>query len=484
VIDFSRAIQDARGGLLQANSLRSAVDYVDRIKTLTQMQIHDVDPDAILENTQYFNHSAIPDFVITWKGSRKARELFLRSSYADIVAADDVPRAGQSDSIFVALDSEENFDDATTIGPTDIQDEANRSSRALVSDVEAVGALTSERVSSSDPMAELVKQNFVSGARGWISEARATELLSSAGSESTESIGDLVRENFVESAVVRMERTAAILDFAAGRIEDEHQDRILGLLSGKLSDSEIRVILPWLLENSTENLSPIFWRRLGGLVTLEDLERSYELFEDQDLTGLVAANAEQWKARRSYLGLSIEEEEAGLSVTRGGWRFRGKTLGLEIGSHRLLVASSGRKLPSREGVSSSPSWGDIEDSLSPYKLASVGLKGVTRSVKIDAETSDDIRQDVLDVTSSLSDSYSVTGVTVRLPAASVDEDPVDAVIHYSASTVSANDDGTLADLARVSLRTLTFRNPIEDSLLEGFLGTDAQAQDERGPGNT
>lgn len=464
-------ILQQRDALAEETSMRRASDIVSRIKNLTQQQLRALDPETYIEDTNYFNHSAIPDFVVRWHGNRESRNVFLRPSYLEVMASNDISRADTSASIIVSLDPRHDLGDPTdlTVDDQSIGEAAAAANSTLISDVSAIEALSAtDTAAAQSPLAAVVRQNFVSGGRRWIGRDRAARLVAGSSVASDgESLSSIVRDNFVQEAVLRMSRTAAIVDLVRGRSE---QQGIAALenLTGRLSKGEVRALLPWLLQNS-DSIDPQTWRTVGSLLRLEDLEDIYDVLEGHDLSPLVSSSADSWLARRSYLGLNVARDEDRDTTRAAGWRFRGKTLGLEIDEHRLSIATNGRKLPSRDGASSAPSWESVTDSLRGLRLASVSLKGVARSVRIDAGTSDDIRMDVEEVTSSLEDSYVVTEVHVRLPSASLDDEPVDAHATYAAAVVTASHNASVADLTRASLQILLYRAPLPTPEIEQYL---------------
>ena len=116
----------------------------------------------------------------------------------------------------------------------------------------------------------------------------------------------------------------------------------------------------------------------------------------------------------------------------------------EVGS-RIHVAYQGNKLHGRQSATST-TWDDLEPALMPYRLVRVELKGLRRSVTVNAEESDDIRQDISEIASSLEDTYYVQSVTVR--TASISEESVDTQIDFGKSLAVSTGDAVLEDLTK------------------------------------
>jgi methyl coenzyme M reductase subunit D len=131
----------------------------------------------------------------------------------------------------------------------------------------------------------------------------------------------------------------------------------------------------------------------------------------------------------------------------------------EVGS-RIHVAYKGTKLPGR-GSATSTTWEHLEPALLTYKLVRVELKGLRRSVTVNAEDSDDVRQDISEIASSLEDTYYVQSVTVRTDSAR--EGTVDTQIDFGKSLAVSTGDAVLADLTQ-AVQDLLIRGmgPIHD----------------------
>ena len=74
-------------------SLRSAMDttdqfaYIERVKRVVHRELEGLDPTAQIADTKYFNHSAIPDFILRWPGERGERRAVGVSRRARTAAA-------------------------------------------------------------------------------------------------------------------------------------------------------------------------------------------------------------------------------------------------------------------------------------------------------------------------------------------------------------------------------------------------------------
>lgn len=466
--------------------------YIDRVKLVIHEQLATLDPTATVEDTHYFNHSAIPDFVVTWPGEKGERVVYLRDSYASIEAGEDERYLAEDEPVLLSLGignraaAEDVSRDLVELGEVeqkaqveggvgelffdhdDVSDELNP--RTLVTDVSAVEVIRASE-SSGSPLSNLVRANFIRGAKGFMDQDRAENLVAVTGSDWSEDaqVRALIAESFVEDAALRISRTASLIALAlSARGQALHA--ALAALGGKLSIAEIRVLLPWLIvqPRAAENLE--FWRHIGALMTFKELEGLRHELEGLDLTPLIRANADQWSAKWAYLGLATPRPD-GEPPSGSYWSFDGRCLGLDLGTERILIALNGQLIKARES-SSSATWELLRGPLEGHRLSGVSLRGIRRSVTVDAEQSPDVRGDVEDVTASLEDHYFVTHATVRVPAAGGRDGLTDVRIDFGGGVVRAQEGASILDLTRIAGQVLKYRAPATAAQLTAIVGSD------------
>lgn len=458
-------------------SLHAAMDetdpqeYIDRVKTVVRDRLHDLDRTASIEDTRYFNHSAIPDFSLTWPGERGMRNVFLRDSYDSISAGDDEGHLAALEPVLISLDNAPSELERRDPLPRDpdlpFQRPApRRSDRTLVTDVVAVSALSDADEDTDSPLGALVRSNFVRGARGHI-DADLAEQLVSTESPDSEARAALIRGAFAEDAALRITRTAQLIDLAM--TDDAGSDLDLSAVNGTLSLAELRTLLPWLLAQPQAASNTNFWTQLGTLVPYADIERIREDLLGLDLTPLVRANTSRWALNWGYLGLalpvSLDPQDP---ANRPRWSFDGGRLGADVGEERIQLAKNGQLVGSRPG-SSAARWLDVVPALSGYRLSGVALQGLRRSVTIDAERSDDIRRDVEDVAASLDDEYLVTSLRIRVPAVNSD-DTAEIEVDFGAGVVKSTGSGaSINDMVYALGRILKYRTPFTQGALNALL---------------
>ncbi|MGW9550890.1 hypothetical protein ACWG8W_07530 [Citricoccus zhacaiensis] len=428
--DLVEALQAARESYVRE-------DYASRVKNLFREHLEQLEPEAKIEDTLYFNHSAIPDFKLTWgRGSAgiSSRDVFLRSSYAAVVAGKETTQITTGDPVFLSISANLIVEEpGFVMTKADVARVARESDHSLLTDAEAFREMAAP-VTDSNPLSAVVRSNFLRGARGLVDEPIA-ERLRSTGQGTEGNVTDLIRESFFDDAVLRMERTALLVQWALSREAAEDE---LPRIEGSMSTEELRNVLPWLLDQAVVPKGNAFWKALGSLFTFEQLEELASDLNGYDVTSLVQANLTNWSAKRAYLGLNVpvesgrtqephepvgngEADDEGTETSgdestdfTDSWRFDSGTLGLAQGPFMVRVSNSGHKLKARPG-SSTPKWSATVDRLGEYAIRSVSVAGIERAFRVDAKESGNIKDDVDRVVESVADTYFVSHVEVLLP---------------------------------------------------------------------
>jgi hypothetical protein len=457
-------VTDLAGSLRAAQDGFSADEYIRRVKTSVTDEMRRIDPNVKIEDTSYFNHSAIPDLIVKWSKDADARSVYLRGSYAAIVAARDTEFIRTGRPILLALDPALQSDEPGDIivSSQRLSVEAASASATLITDSEAMGTLGDPPGPTETPLGPLVRANYLQGGKGLIDPERARLLVQTGtgDEEARVALDTVVRENFLPDAALRLERTAQVIDVALGREATGEVEVASAMIAGgRLTTVELRAILPWLMRQQDLTEDSSFWGRLGDLFDLSMLEGVASELAGVDLSRLVKANASKWTARRSYLGLALDHDEAS-SPSDGTWRFQGGILGVDFGGQRIMIATSGRTLPGRDSVGS-PLWDDLAMAVDPFRVVAATLRGVTRSISVSAEESDDVKADIDGVVSSMEDSFRVGELTVRL-ADQPSGEPADIEVSFSRGIATASPSATMRDLVRVAGQLVSFREPIAE----------------------
>ena len=410
-----------------ATDIRDPMEYIRRVKAVVLKEIVSLDPAAKIIDTQYFNHSAIPDFLVQWNKTDQERSFYIRDSMDSYLAGRDQEFLPNKSAGVITLDLTAPSDETMNA----VSDAVEETPRRLLTTISAMDSFRNMET-STDPIAGLAKNLFVRGARGLVDENLVSTMESSPSDseEDAEAAETLLLSHFVPESALVIRRTADLLRI----VTDENLDDSNQVFEGALSGDELSRILPWVLKSSP---SRAYLRKLGQMFSFADLENLSSVLQGYDLTALISANANRWTATRAYGGLYIppenteettpadsvvdesleaelvEAEQEDLEDADGAWNFRGTRLGFDLPSfgQRVEMVHSGRLLKGRPNQSSE-TWDSVEGKVKAYKPLRVDLRGLRRSVVINAEESDDIRQDVENITETVEDTYFVQSITV------------------------------------------------------------------------
>ncbi|MFL1377339.1 hypothetical protein [Nocardiopsis protaetiae] len=449
-----------------AKDTSDADSYISRVKAAVAAKLQDLDSSATIQDTNYFNHTAIPDFVVTWPKEKSKRGIFLRHSYDSFIAYDDIKHLAKLDPVVLSL----NTHPPTKIEREDLNRRMGSSSHLLLTDPHAVDVI-SELEANGSPLLKLVRANFIRGGRGFIDQHRAAILtglinLPSLTNQGESPPDDLVSESFTEDAATRITRTAQLISLAFNSNYPFSETVERPLIRGKLSATELRYLIPWLLKQRQAIANEDLWRHLGDLISFADIENIRSALLNLDLTPLVAANSKKWVAKWAYVGASLPADDDETYLRRSSfWSFQGSgAMGINIGNQRLSVAHNGQ-LASKTRDGATTSWDSVRGTLERDQLSRIDLRGITRSVILHAERSPDIRTDVRKVTDNLGDSYTVNEVALKTSAPNGEEGNSEIIVKFDNAIVQASSGASIFDLARICMQVLNFSSPSSDDQL-------------------
>ena len=448
-----------------AKDTKDAEAYVSRVKHAVVDELSSLDSSAVVDDTGYFNHSAIPDLVLTWPKEKATRAIFLRHSYQSVIDADDMAFLAHERPVFMSLDTREEDERHAEARLRNMPESA----RSLLTDPTAVDVIGGD-TRSANPLTDLVRANFIRGGRGLIDEGRAVSLVDSSSDGESAKRGGLIAESFTEDAAARITRTAQLIDLALAPEFVLPGGDDSPLVGGNLAVAELRHLVPWLLKQDSAISNRKFWEHLGEYVAFADLENIHEDLRDLDLTPLIEANAYRWSAKWAYVGVALPVEGDETYERRSDyWSFlNGGAIGIDIGDQRISIAHNGQLASKGRDGTSNATWDRIRDAVASDKLSRIDLRGITRSVILNAERSPDIRSDIQKVTDSLDDSYTVNEIVLR--TAVPDEDGVSSEVEvkFDNAFVRAIAGASMFDLSRVALQVLNHQAPLSKEQVEGL----------------
>lgn len=443
--------------MARADPITDLDEYTKVVKAGVRGALTNLDPGLTWEETGYFNHSAVPDFVLSWPHVKEKRPLYIRRSYAEIDAGRDVEHFAKSNAVVLSVKEDAGASEAEINVRRSIT-RTSRSSQVLVTGggaVDSLGQSAKKRATSGkagSPLASMVAAELLPQGRGLIDQDATTRFVD----PQPEDLAAL-QASFSESAFAGMETVAHT-------VAASHDPSLAVPQPGRdFTLVEARELIPWLLGNSDVRVDSLFWEAVAQRLSLKVLEGIHDHIEGLDLTRLIPHAWDRWEPSRGYQGIVTADTPG--QGTPQYWYMSGKLLTCRVGGSTLKFATYGQALKSGRGSQSSATWEKIRPLLDEFMLNDVVLRGIDRSIALNAEESRDVKGDTDRVVSSLDDQFFVDGLTVALGAR--DEERY-VRVDLGESLAFNEGHATLEDMIRVLGRIVSYREPIDvDALLAG-----------------
>lgn len=392
------------GQLTEAMQSAQGIADLDRyeaaVKTAVRDALMSLDSSVTIEDTHYFNHSAIPDFMLTW-GKASTRPLFVRRSLEEIAYGDDVNRL--SDVTPVILSAEDGAQKSER-GPQlhkKIRESAGGGPGTLIASSGALDTLTPAHSTPSSPIAGLLSSQVLPAAKGVLDEARSQSLTDPSPS-SLSDLNEIFPEYALESLTDLIDLTSIAMD--RHDLPDDAE-------TGELTPQEAAQLIPWLLTAPDVRDDIQFWAYLARRLSLDTLEAIHDSLKDVDLSRLAQAGSAFWTAKRGYATTPAPWAIQDDGTIRSGWFMHDGHLTHQTESDGYWFRNAGKGLQGRTSMSSA-TWEAMAPRLEGYQLLEIALKGIDRSINLNANRSPDVATDASMVVESLEDNYFVDEMVV------------------------------------------------------------------------
>lgn len=451
---------DGEAAPIEYRSRAATLDYMRSLKERVANDIEAMDPTVTVKFTDYFNHSYVPDMVVSWAKNEAAREVYLRGSIEGAIIAGDLVGHGEEGPMIVSVGDKraaEVMRDEPKLAAR-VRKQVRRSPHALLTEIPALTALKAGDDSGS-PLQKIVRTSVVRGARGILDEDSANQLTSVASPGDAAQVDQVISSLFVEREAAQIQRVGALVTLGTRGADDDNS-----LPEGEemLSATELQAYLPWVLRQENRTASPTFWRWLGSQFDLGTLQSLAPSLKDVDLTPLVHANLEDWTGRGVGLVIADVEEPA----DAGTWVLRSGMLSARFGPWRLHLTESLHKLRSRE-PNAAARWEELAVAVENFEVRGVNLNGLSVRHDIQGESSVDVLAEIRRVVETTQDSFQSPAILV--------EDLVyeDVMIHVNLERLlaeSKNPPASLLGLVDVSAKLLAHRSPASSDDLAALQG--------------
>ncbi len=281
------AVRDA---VIEALSEREMVLATARIKNAICDELARADSAATLHQTEYFNHTYLPDIVMEWLEDHY-REVFLRFSSTQRLEAD-VDRIGQSGPIIfdLTVDGERNEDEGT-IAP---QEALKRAPDLLLTDAKATDQIRPDR--TENMLEHLVTSSVFRAAHGWLDAVTVQRTVTAAKdgfygaiAGDRKLVGDaleVIRPIFGLEIEQRVGRTLQLLWWVGG---SEHEFPISLSDDLELNGHDTQEFLRVVFDKDHPVGDERFWPRLADRLDFDTLVGVGTVKDSQKLNSLMAA---------------------------------------------------------------------------------------------------------------------------------------------------------------------------------------------------
>jgi hypothetical protein len=337
---FSSAVQSA---LAETDDQAS----ITRIKGLAAGELKRADSRARVRFTDYFNHSYVPDMVLSWDGSPDDdRKIFLRFARPSESFANDISRVADQHTTLFSLQSLQ----FGSVEESQLND-ASAAVGALVVDQPGFAPVT-RAAESGDAFVGLYASAFLRNGQGFYDTERASQAVSNvdrayqgsiSGDREATAVGARTLHSLLQPAAAAP-LTQLLEAVWAG--DGEFPESIEAV--GQLDDDALR----WLLRlHESGDLD--FWRRVGRRTDLAQLERIAPLEYLANFQYLVRSNLDHLHAKGALV-LPLEERMSDHEKLEPEWSREGDALALDIDGYRIVVGSTIAKVRRRAKDQSAP----------------------------------------------------------------------------------------------------------------------------------
>lgn len=379
-----------------ASALREALfdpdpnSSVRRTKELVGRELLDVDPRIDIKNTEYFNHTFSPDFVLSWpeSGATRKRFVYLRLPGNPKYFAEEVQEVVSLHPIIFGLEGDDRLDESIA----SVQD-LSYEFDTLVTDVHGVDRLAQNRQERS--IANLVSSALLRGGRGVINSSEADSISTSvtqgfdAARRAEPGPTEIAVETFSRHLAPGKSRQMtqflqAVWISSHGRIEGFPGPRDL---SGDISDESLEYLLHF------EPISdPEFWRALGASVTVNQISRLDVSGYHENLQSLIQSNLDRLWSRN----LRLNSGELPMVASDGRspfWAVSRQALALHGDDYIAYFAQSAADLKHiKTDKGHGLSVADISRRAQNIHVSELTLRGGSESLTVEAQG----RQSVLE----------------------------------------------------------------------------------------
>ncbi|SEC64430.1 hypothetical protein [Streptomyces sp. PAN_FS17] len=386
------------------------------VKHAVARELQSLDPKTEIKATDYFNHTFIPDFVLTWEagGQRPTRDIYLRFSLDTPLIQRDLKSLHEESPAFIAIAG-------GVRSPSDSESVAREYDDCLLSSTSALESISMQN--SRTPVTQMLKASLLQGGKGYLvgdsakqvrrAVSHADGALSRLDGPEVEASVKALNDHLSPAFSSRIERVMQVMWVSQGGAAERFpgtRDTVAAL-----STAELTQILPFLL-SLEDVVNNDFWRNLGENLELGHLQSLEHWRASKNLDLLVNANLDRIKAR----GAAVDSLQPDLFDDLDGppyWEVVDSNLHLRCGDVDFKFVDDRRKISHRTEQGIAPRWFEIERRLDRYGIEGIEFTSPGSKARIRSSTAEGLRSstDMHALSEALGELARVMAVELRWP---------------------------------------------------------------------
>lgn len=442
------------------DTLQSALD--DRDAQVAQERVHNaviaevkrLDPGVRIRHTEHFNHSYVPDFVLTWSADggdeERERQLYLRLDVQHRSFVEDLRWVHEGGPMFLGLrpgGDNGGFEYALS--------EGDPKERCLVTASDALDEWTPQ---TQQLEGTLATSALVRSGRGLVDHRTATAvghaineglpaLFAGQDPDKVNHALDVLTPLLPSEEGERLERRFWFFWLGSGGIASDLQRAGFGL--GSLDADELRGLLHHLFRRQ-HIPNPDYWHQLGIHLSAHELGELMEIQPPSpNLDALVRANVSGWTAR----GAGAQAHAAVPLEPSFGWCIDQKMLALDVGDLRVFFTDDKRHFNNWSPDGRVRAWAELRPLLANHNLVEVEALTPENEVRVRRREGRRLRSESEDLDRLMGERShdAVVGVTVEVPGTAAE-----AKIDFRRRVLDAGDDNVpIRTMALLAARYLS-----------------------------
>lgn len=450
-------------------------DIVNGVKATVITEIRSLDPAAEIHTTDYFNHSFIPDIVVSWNdGEKDRREYYLRFDTAQPVIADEIERLDDRRPAFLGLQDTAGDEEI----PPATKEALARHPGVLLTSGAAIGEL--QAAAASPTLASLIAPAVIRGGKGLLTSEGAGSLAAAAttgfdgvrelDAEATRAAVSAFRRSLQDHFAVEMERSYALLWVGSGGDPDEFPGAVDAKSS--LGAGRLRSILGYLFRSPAIGDAD-FWQRIGSFVSEDDLLSFSEVTSNPNLHSLVEAKLNDLRM------VSVSASSLIPKPPTPQWSISDGSLRLHVDEAMLDFVRDGRRHNRLPAAYDAVSLEAVANRAVGLTIDSIEVDSDTLAVTFGAKGDGSVIDDEWFANISRAEGFNaVNTVLVRMPSGG----KLRCDLRRGVATMEGTKMRPLAELGEVAARLLPPLSPhARTELAKVFEQIPAATEDERDP---